>query len=774
MNFLEGENEQAKTALAAALDDAAEAREQLALAQGDATDVDNHLAQAVEAGAKLEMAQGDAQRAGAALAEAYRDMEHGALALAEARAEMDEMRARLAELTVARDAGLAEARAELDALRARLAELPEARAAAQRMAVERDQANNERHQLLREREEIMASTTWRLGRLIVAAPAVLPASVRFQARRAFKLAYWLVTPWRTSERMRILRERRTLSEPPPVAVAPPYVLPDPSPPPEMPTPQSPAPAPAAVATIVVEAPRTPQVPVDRAVWNDTMPPQLLREGGVGQERQPAPHGLRAEARLVAESPLFDAEWYLARYPDVADSGLHPATHYVERGVAEGRDPGPRLSTQAYLELYPDVAAARVNPLVHYLQYGIFEGRTFRSAEASPPPPPGDFSVVYVSGEPDTPGNHYRVLRYGAAVINSGGGQASWMRAADVGSRLADFETADLLVIWRALWSPEIATAIGIMRARGKRVVFDVDDLMTEPDLASTDIIDGIRSQNLTEETTRSHYASVRKTMMASDFCFAPTEELAFYLRGSGKPTYVLPNGFDQATLGKARRALRTRRSGPSDGLVRIGYAGGSRTHQRDLGLAIEALAKVMRERPQCRLVLFRTPDNTTPLIDVEEYPAFVGLEDRIEWRHLQPIHELPNELARFDINLAPLEFGNAFCEAKSELKFFESALVETPTVASPTGPFSRAIDHGKTGFLAATAEEWYAHLIQLVDDADLRARIGRQAYHAALARFGPLQRTETMGRVVSQFQGGQRAAHAWALEALCSRPTLSS
>ena len=140
--------------------------------------------------------------------------------------------------------------------------------------------------------------------------------------------------------------------------------------------------------------------------------------------------------------------------------------------------------------------------------------------------------------------------------------------------------------------------------------------------------------------------------------------------------------------------------------------------------------------------------------------------DRIEWRPLQPLRDLPREMARFDINLAPLEVGNPDCEAKSELKFFEAALANVPTIASPTGPFQRAIRHGETGLLATTGDDWYTYLTKLVEDPALRNRLAHDAYHAALAAFGPRQRALQFGRVLDQLQGGARAARGFALGAL--------
>lgn len=85
--------------------------------------------------------------------------------------------------------------------------------------------------------------------------------------------------------------------------------------------------------------------------------------------------LRYSPRKRAELlQLFDADWYLANYPDVATVGLDPFSHYLSIGAAEGRDPGPNFSTSRYVQRYPDLARAGVNPLIHYIDFGFREGR----------------------------------------------------------------------------------------------------------------------------------------------------------------------------------------------------------------------------------------------------------------------------------------------------------------------------------------------------------------------------------------------------------------
>ncbi len=81
-----------------------------------------------------------------------------------------------------------------------------------------------------------------------------------------------------------------------------------------------------------------------------------------------------DRELLAASELFDEEFYLATYPDVAAAGIDPTGHYLQSGAREGRDPSAEFSTTAYWKRYPDVQATGWNPLVHFLREGEAEGR----------------------------------------------------------------------------------------------------------------------------------------------------------------------------------------------------------------------------------------------------------------------------------------------------------------------------------------------------------------------------------------------------------------
>jgi O-antigen biosynthesis protein len=533
-------------------------------------------------------------------------------------------------------------RAEQAETRALLAEADGSAEAARAAELESTlaEADAEQVRLRHELDDVLRSTFWQITGPARRAASVLPSGLRRQVRRGARVAYWVLTPHRTRERIAYFRTRREALRLSPHAVVDPPA---------------------------VEEPASP-------------------------------------------SPVVDP-------PAVEE----PASPSPEAGVRSAIQPKPN----------PEDAAAP--------------------------------SWVYVSGEPDTPGHQYRVMRP-AAAARTVGIRTSWMRPEQIPERIGEIEAADALIIWRAAWDERIAAAVDGARRGGAKIVFDIDDLMVVPELACTEVIDGIRTQYLTEEAVSDYYSRVRATMAVADLCLATTEELAQDMRRMQMPTAVFPNGVDHATITTSRIAARRHAAQPNDGLVRIGYAGGSRTHQRDFAACAAAVATVLRARPETRLVAFCRADGTLPCLDVDEFVELRGLEDRVEWRNFVPLECLPEEISRFDINLAPLEIGNPFCEAKSELKFFEAALVDVPTIASPTGPFRRSIREGETGFLASTRVDWERALFRLVDDVSLRRRIARSARREALWRFGPERRAELTRVLLDLLRGGERTARAFAEE----------
>jgi hypothetical protein len=80
---------------------------------------------------------------------------------------------------------------------------------------------------------------------------------------------------------------------------------------------------------------------------------------------------KAKLITLRASVFFDADWYLATYPDVAEGNMDPARHYLDFGAEEGRDPGPFFSTLGYFTNNPESGINGVNPLLHYEGFGSF-------------------------------------------------------------------------------------------------------------------------------------------------------------------------------------------------------------------------------------------------------------------------------------------------------------------------------------------------------------------------------------------------------------------
>jgi glycosyltransferase involved in cell wall biosynthesis len=480
---------------------------------------------------------------------------------------------------------------------------------------------------------------------------------------------------------------------------------------------------------------------------------------------------RGRAQAIRRSPLFDADWYLTRHADVRAAGLDPAQHYLRNGAAEGRDPGPEFDAAWYGQQHPELAGAGLTAVEHYERHGRAAAWATRPAPiiAPEPPPPRapNPELLFVSGESDTPGSQYRCVRY-AEAARAAGWSAGWSRIEQTGA--IELIGVRIAVLWRVRYSKHVEGIMREVHNAGGLVVFDVDDLMIRPELAATRIIDGIRTTNAGIGSTRETFAQVQQAMLNADLCTTTTEELAAHMRAFQKATYILPNGYDAATLGRSRLAVRKRARDAADGLIRIGYAAGTVTHQKDFAAALPGIIRVLQARAQVRLVLFRSKQGPE-LVVVDEFDALTPYADRIDWRDKVGLEELPAELARFDINIAPLEVGNPFCEAKSELKYFEAALVDVPTVASPTGPFTRCIRDGDNGLLAGDDEGWHQALLRLVDDAELRRAMGRRAYLDSIWPFGPQRRTELASSFVDQISGGGAGARAFALDVLQQRDT---
>ena len=339
------------------------------------------------------------------------------------------------------------------------------------------------------------------------------------------------------------------------------------------------------------------------------------------------------------------------------------------------------------------------------------------------------AVLFLSGVPTSVGHIYRV-EHAVSALLAIGWQASWLPASDpqAAGRAAE---ADLVVVFRAAWNQSLADVAEACRRRGVPLAYDVDDLIFEPALmadGSVAVLEAMLEEDRVRFTAAA--ASQRVSLERADAAILSTQPLAEAAAAHCKATFVLPNSLGREMEVAAAEARATiAKASAADGRPRLVFTSGTPSHARDFAVAAEGIAALFARRPEPRLVLVGH-------IDASLYPCLQPFTERIEARPVVPLPHLFGEVARCDVNLAPLELGNRFCESKSAVRCLFAAAVGVPTVASPTEPLREAIIPEKTGLLAATAADWACQLERLVDDALLRERLGAAAQIHALAQSG--------------------------------------
>jgi glycosyltransferase involved in cell wall biosynthesis len=88
---------------------------------------------------------------------------------------------------------------------------------------------------------------------------------------------------------------------------------------------------------------------------------------------------------------------------------------------------------------------------------------------------------------------------------------------------------------------------------------------------------------------------------------------------------------------------------------------------------------------------------------------------------------VPEYVKNSDVGLYCLRSRNDFCASKSPTKLFEYMACGKPTVSTNFGEATRFIEHGVTGFIASTKEDFAYCCSILLNDAKLRQTMGRNA-----------------------------------------------
>jgi len=93
-----------------------------------------------------------------------------------------------------------------------------------------------------------------------------------------------------------------------------------------------------------------------------------------------------------------------------------------------------------------------------------------------------------------------------------------------------------------------------------------------------------------------------------------------------------------------------------------------------------------------------------------------------------------SDLQSFDIGVMPL-FDDDWARGKCGFKIIQYMAVGIPTVASRVGTNVEIIEDGKDGFLAVDKEDWIKKLSLLIEDKNLREKMGKAGRQKAEALY---------------------------------------
>ena len=210
-------------------------------------------------------------------------------------------------------------------------------------------------------------------------------------------------------------------------------------------------------------------------------------------------------------------------------------------------------------------------------------------------------------------------------------------------------------------------------------------------------------------------------------CTTTTSYLAEKLKERNKQVFIVPNKLSDSDLKIAEEINKIRNSKfEIRNSIRLGYFSGTISHNKDFAVITDVLIEIMDKFPQVALFL------VGPL-DLES--SLNKFKNRIKQLPYVPRHKHFENIAKVDINLAPLEIGNPFCESKSELKFFEAGILGVPTIAAATQTFIEAIEDGVDGFIANSTRDWIEKLQKLIENKDLRIEMGKKAREKTLDKY---------------------------------------
>ncbi len=259
------------------------------------------------------------------------------------------------------------------------------------------------------------------------------------------------------------------------------------------------------------------------------------------------------------------------------------------------------------------------------------------------------------------------------------------------------EDYDIVVIQQPAGEGWLAV-IAAMRERGVKVIFEVDDYLHG--------IKEVKSHDFAKGFDTAHLRLVEEAMMACDALIASTPYIKKKYRKFQPNAFLCKNGIDMG-----RYAFEM----PGREKVNIGWAGAT-GHLEAVQPWLAITGAVMRGRPETCFISIGQPYAMAFQKELGEERGIA-----IPWA---AIEQYPAAMTMFDIALAPGGQGG-WWRGKSDLRWLEASSLGIPVIANPT--IYPEVHNGQTGLTATSQQQVAEALLALIDDSEMRRRVGSQA-----------------------------------------------
>jgi glycosyltransferase involved in cell wall biosynthesis len=258
---------------------------------------------------------------------------------------------------------------------------------------------------------------------------------------------------------------------------------------------------------------------------------------------------------------------------------------------------------------------------------------------------------------------------------------------------------DVVFIYRTMSMVGPAFLERILHLRGIPIILDFDDSIFQTN-----------TSNANKRFSWAKFSGKTATICRlSTSVTVGNSYLADYAKKYNDQVFVVPTSIDTNIYQATSKSIK------KNECVIVGWTGSS-TSQYHLEEFEPVLAQLLEKRGksvEIRVVSNRQPD--FKLLPKSSY----------SWREWSPQTEV-EEISKIDIGIMPTPVDE-WAKGKCALKALQYMALGIPAICTDIGANRDVIKHGENGFLATTPEEWLHYFEMLIDNAELRIKLGSAA-----------------------------------------------